>query len=85
MDKNLLDQLKDGDEVAIALRGAGWLQGAIVWRREDVVLLKVAAGGAGGATSPYALVFLGEISALGVPRELEPPTPEPRATGFMRG
>ncbi len=56
-----------------------------MWRREDAVLLKVAAGGAGGAASPYALVFLGEISALGVPRELEPPTPESRATGFMRG
>ena len=86
MDKNLLEQLKDGDEVAVALRGgAGWLQGSIVWRRDDAVLLKVAAGGAGGAASPYALVFLGEISALGVPRELEPPTPEARATGFMRG
>lgn len=85
MDKNLLDQLKDGDEVSIALRGgAGWLQGAIVWRREDAVLLKVTGGGAGGAGSPYALVFLGEISALGVPRELEPPAPESRATGFMR-
>ena len=85
MDKNLLDQLNDGDEVAIALRGgAGWLQGSIVWRREDAVLLKVAAGGAGGASSPYALVFLGGISALGVPRELDPPSPESRATGFMR-
>lgn len=84
MDRNLLDQLKDGDEVSIALRGgAGWLQGAIVWRREDAVLLKVTEG-AGGAASPYALVFLSEISALGVPRELEPPTPESRATGFMR-
>jgi hypothetical protein len=85
MDRKLLDQLKDGDEISVALRGgAGWLNGAIVWRREDVVLLKVSEG-AGGASPPYALVFLGEISALGVPRELEPPTPEARATGFMRG
>ena len=85
MDKNLLDQLNDGDEVAIALRGgAGWLQGSIVWRREDAVLLKVAAGGAGGASSPYALVFLGGISALGVPRELGGSSSESRATGFMR-
>lgn len=85
MDKKLLDQLKDGDEISVALRGgAGWLHGAIVWRREDVVLLKVAEGTGAGAP-PYALVFLGEISALGVPRELEPSTPEgARQTGFMR-
>ena len=84
MDKNLLDQLKDGDEISVALRGgAGWLQGAVVWRREDVLLLKVSEGGGGGAP-PYALVFLGDVSALGVPRELEPPTPELRPTGFMR-
>jgi hypothetical protein len=84
MDKKLLDQLKDGDEISVALRGgAGWLNGAIVWRREDVVLLKVSAGEVGMAP-PYALVFLGEISALGVPRELEAPTPESRHTGFMR-
>lgn len=84
MERKLLDQLKDGDEISVALRGgAGWLSGAIVWRREDVVMLKVSEG-AGVTSPPYALVFLGEISALGVPREFEPPTPETRATGFMR-
>jgi hypothetical protein len=84
MERKLLDQLKDGDEISVALRGgAGWLQGAIVWRREDVVMLKVAEG-SGPGSPPYALVFLGEVSALGVPRELEPPTPEARSTGFMR-
>ena len=84
MDKKLLDQLKDGDEISVALRGgAGWLSGAIVWRRDDALFLKVAEG-AGAATPPYALVLLGDISAIGVPRELEPSTPEVRATGFMR-
>ncbi|HJR19001.1 MAG TPA: hypothetical protein VJ922_04720 [Actinomycetota bacterium] len=85
MDKKLMDQLKDGDEISVALRGgAGWLSGAIVWRRDDVVLLKVAEGtGPGGP--PYALVLIGDVSAIAVPRELEPPTPEERSTGFMRG
>ena len=82
MDKKLLDQLKDGDEISVALRGgAGWLSGSIVWRREDVVLLKVGEG----SSTPYALVFVSDVSAVGVPRELEPPTPETRSTGFMRG
>ena len=85
MEKKLLDQLKDGDEISVALRGgAGWLSGAIVWRRDDVVMLKVAEG-SGPTAPPYALVFLGGVSAVGVPRELEPPTPEDRQTGFMRG
>ncbi len=83
MDKKLLDQLNDGDEISVALRGgAGWLQGSIAWRREDVVMLKVSAGSDPSAP-PFALVFLGGISALGVPRELEPPTPEERQAGFM--
>ena len=84
MDKKLLDQLKDGDVISVALRGgAGWLAGAIVWRREDVVFLKVAEGG-GAATPPYALVLLGDISAIGVPRQLDPAAPEARSAGFMR-
>ena len=84
MDKKLLDQLKDGDEISVALRGgAGWVSGAIVWRREDVVLLKVSQG-AGTISSPYALVLLGDVSAIGVPRQLEPTTPEARSAGFMR-
>ena len=84
MDRKLLDQLKDGDEISVSLRGgAGWLSGAIVWRREDAVLLKVAEG-AGAGTPPYAIVLLGDVSAIGVPRELEPTTPEARSAGFMR-
>lgn len=84
MDKKLLDQLNDGDEISVALRGgAGWLSGSIVWRREDVVMLKVGEGG-GPSSTPYALVLLGDVSAIGVPRELEPTTPEARSAGFLR-
>jgi hypothetical protein len=85
MDRKLLDQLQDGDAVSVALRGgAGWIHGEIVWRREDVMLLKVTEGSLPEAT-PYALIFLGEVTALAVPREFEPPAPEPRKTGFAAG
>lgn len=83
MEKKLLDQLADGDSISVALRGgAGWIHGTIVWRREDVVLLRATDGLP--KESPYALVFLSDVSALGVPRALEPPTPEQRQPGFMR-
>jgi len=85
MERKLIDQINDGDAISVALRGgAGWLHGEIVWRREDVLLLKIADGSLPAGT-PYAVVFLGDVSALGVPRELEPPTPEPRKTGFSAG
>lgn len=85
MDRKLLDQLQDNDPVSVALRGgAGWIHGTIVWRREDVMLLKVTEGTLPDAT-PYTLIFLGEITALAVPREFEPPMPEPRKTGFAAG
>ena len=82
MERKLLDQLQDGDAISVALRGgAGWIHGQIVWRREDVMLLKVTEGSLPPAT-PYALIFFSDVSALAVPREIEPPTPEPRQTGF---
>lgn len=85
MDRKLLDQLQDSDAVSVALRGgAGWVHGQIVWRREDVMLVKVTEGSLPDAT-PYALIFLGEITALAVPRAFEPPVPEPRKTGFATG
>jgi hypothetical protein len=85
MDKKLLDQLQDDDPLAVALRGgAGWIHGRIVWRREDVMLLKVTEGTLPDIT-PYALIFFGDVSALAVPRELEPPEPEPRKAGFAAG
>ena len=85
MDRKLLDQLEDSDAVSVALRGgAGWIHGQIVWRREDVMLLKVTEGSLPEAT-PYALIFLGEVTALAVPREFEPPAPEARKTGFATG
>lgn len=85
MDRQLLDQLRDGDAISVALRGgAGWIHGEIVWRREDVMLLKVTEGSLPDAT-PFVIIFLGEITALAVPREFEPPAPEPRKTGFAAG
>ena len=85
MDRKLLDQLQDSDAVSVALRGgAGWIHGQIVWRREDVMLLRVAEGSLPDST-PYVLIFLGEITALAVPREFEPPVPEPRKAGFATG
>ena len=82
MERKLLDQLQDGDAISVALRGgAGWIHGEIVWRREDVMLLRVAEGSLPAAT-PYALIFFNDVSALAVPREFEPPAPEPRQTGF---
>jgi hypothetical protein len=83
MERRLLDQLADGDPISVALRGgAGWIHGTLVWRREDVILLKVDAGALRPET-PYALVFLADVSAIGVPRELTPPSPEPRPAGFI--
>jgi hypothetical protein len=85
MDKKLFDQLQDGDPIAVALRGgAGWIHGAIIWRREDVMLIKLTEGTLPEAT-PFALIFTGEVSALAVPREIEPSMPESRKTGFAAG
>jgi hypothetical protein len=85
MDRKLLDQLEDSDPVSVALRGgAGWIHGQIVWRRDDVMLLKVTEGSLPDST-PYALIFLAEVTALAVPREFDAPVPEPRKTGFAAG
>lgn len=82
MERKLLDQLQDGDAISVAMRGgAGWIHGQIAWRRDDVMLLKVTEGSLPPAT-PYVLIFLGDVGAVAVPRELDPPTPEPRQTGF---
>jgi hypothetical protein len=82
MERKLLDQLQDGDPIAVALRGgAGWITGTVVWRREDVMLLK-ATGGELPAATPYVIVFLGDVTAVAVPNEVEAPTPEPRRPGF---
>jgi hypothetical protein len=82
MERKLLDQVQDGDPMAVALRGgAGWIHGTVVWRREDVMLLK-ASDDAPGQDTPYVLVFLSDISAVALPREVEAPTPEPRRPGF---
>jgi len=82
MERKLIDQISDGDAVAVALRGgSGWVHGEVVWRRDEVMLLKVSEGSLTPST-PYVLVFLTDVTALAVPRELDPPTPEPRRAGF---
>jgi hypothetical protein len=82
MERNLIDQIADGDSIAVALRGgSGWVHGEVVWRRDEVLLIKVSEGSLPPAT-PYVLVFLSDVTALAVPRELDPPTPEPRRAGF---
>jgi hypothetical protein len=82
MERKLMDQIHDGDPISIALRGgAGWVHGEIVWHRDDAILLKVTEGGLPAAT-PYALIFIADVSAIAVPRPLDPPAPEPRRAGF---
>lgn len=84
MEKKLLDELKDGDPVSVALRGgAGWLHGTIVWRREGVMLVEAATGAVRDET-PYVIVLIGDVSAIAIPRVIDPPTPEGRAPGFLR-
>jgi hypothetical protein len=82
MERKLLDQIQDDDAISVALRGgAGWIHGTVVWRRDDVMLLKVTEGSLPPQT-PYALIFTSDVTAVAVPRAFEPPTPEPRKTGF---
>jgi len=82
MERKLLDQLQDGDPISVALRGgAGWIHGTVVWHREDVMLLKTTPGSL-PAETPFALVFIGDVTAVAIPREFEPPAPETRRPGF---
>jgi hypothetical protein len=82
MERKLLDQLQDGDPIAVALRGgAGWIKGTVIWRREDVMLLR-ATGGDLPAETPFVLIFLLDVTAVAIPREVDAPTPEPRRPGF---
>ena len=62
MERKLLDQLQDGDPIAVALRGgAGWIRGTVIWRREDVMLLR-----ATGGTMPYRWARVGGTLPPGV-------------------
>lgn len=85
MEKSLLENLKEGDPVSVALRGgAGWLHGSLVWRKEGVMLLE-AAGDEVRKETPFVLVLLGEITAIALPGKIDPPGMDTRTPGFMRG
>lgn len=84
MERSLLEKLQDGDPVAIALRGgAGWLQGTVVWKREGIMLIE-ASDKALRSETPYVLVLLEQVTAIGTPHKVDPPGPEPRTPGFNR-
>ena len=84
MARKLSDELKEGDAVAVALRGgAGWVSGTVVWVRDEQLLIKHSDSGLSNET-PYILIDLGEITGIALPREVEP-TPKPVGSpGFLR-
>jgi len=84
MARKLSDELKEGDAVAVALRGgAGWVSGSVVWVRDEQLLMKHADAALSSET-PYVLIDLGEITGIALPREVEP-TPKPASSpGFLR-
>lgn len=84
MPRKLSEELKEGDHVSVALRGgAGWVRGAIVWIRDEQMLLKHADPSLGDDV-PYVLIDLSEISGLAVPREIEPLSKQAKTPGFLR-
>ena len=84
MEKNLLEDLKEGDPVSVALRGgAGWVHGTLVWRKEGLILLESKDAQLRPET-PYTLVMLADVSAIAVPRMLDEPGTGTRSPGFMR-
>ena len=83
MEKSMLEILKEGDAVSVALRGgAGWVHGALVWRREGMMLLDVSNDSVLKAT-PFVVVLLADVSAIALPSKVDPPG-EGRAPGFNR-
>jgi hypothetical protein len=85
MEKDLLEELKEGDPVSVALRGgAGWVHGSLVWRKEGIMLLETKADDNVRQETPYALVMLSDVSAVAVPRKLGEPGLGARSPGFNR-
>lgn len=83
MEKSMLEALKEGDAVSVALRGgAGWVHGSMVWRREGMMLIE-AADDAVRKETPYVLILLDDVTALAVPGKIDPPG-EGRTPGFNR-
>lgn len=84
MARKLSEELKEGDAIAVALRGgAGWVHGTVTWIRDEQMLIKHTDGSLGPNT-PYVLVDLSEITGLAVPREIEPPEKHAKTPGFLR-
>jgi hypothetical protein len=84
VEKDLLDELKEGDPVSVALRGgAGWVHGKLVWRKEGVMLLEADDPHVRKET-PFALVTLSDASAVAIPRRVDEPGKGSRSPGFLR-
>lgn len=83
MEKSILENLKEGDAVSVALRGgAGWVHGSMVWRRDGMMLLE-AADDAVRKETPFVLILLDEVSAVAIPSKVDPPGTN-RSPGFNR-
>jgi hypothetical protein len=84
VEKDLLEGLKEGDPVSVALRGgAGWVHGTLLWRKEGVMLLESNDPQIRPET-PYTLVTLSDVSAVAIPRKLDEPGTGSRSPGFLR-
>jgi hypothetical protein len=84
MARKLSEELKDGDNVSVALRGgAGWVRGTIVWIRDEQMLIKHADPSLGDDV-PYVLIDLSEITGIALPREIEPLSKQAKSPGFLR-
>ncbi len=84
MEKSLLESLKEGDPVSVALRGgAGWVHGTLIWRREGIMLVE-SQDGAVRAETPYVLILTGEVTAIAIPHKVDAPGGSERTPGFMR-
>ncbi|HEX9695542.1 MAG TPA: hypothetical protein VGB64_04420 [Actinomycetota bacterium] len=83
MEKSILENLKEGDAVSVALRGgAGWVHGSLAWRRDGMMLLQAADDSVRKET-PYVLILLDDVSAIAVPDKVDPPS-DSRSPGFNR-
>lgn len=83
MEKSILENLKEGDAVSVALRGgAGWVHGSMLWRRDGMMLIE-SADDAVRKETPFVLILLDEVSAVAIPSKVDPPGGG-RSPGFNR-
>ena len=84
MSRKLMEELKEGDAVSVALRGgAGWVRGSVVWIRDEQMLIRHA-DPALGPDVPFVLVDLSEITGIALPREVEKIDAHNKTPGFLR-